>query len=138
MRHRKKKNKLTRSKDQRRALLRSLASSLILKEKIVTTENKAKKLRPFLEKSISRSRKDTLANRRLLLKNFSPAVVDKLMKEIGPRYKERSGGYSRIIKTNPRKTDSAKMAIIELVKDKTDPNQRINPNAPNSDNSDDN
>ena len=115
MRHKKKKNKLTRSKEQRRALLCSLVSSLILKEKIVTTENKAKKLRPFLEKSISRSRKDTLANRRLLLKKFSPAVVDKLMKEIGPRYKERSGGYSRIIKTNPRKSDSARMAIIELV-----------------------
>lgn len=125
MRHKKKKKKLTRSKDQRRALLRSLASSLILKEKIVTTENKAKKLRPFLEKSISRSRKDTLANRRLLLKSFSPEVVDKLMKEIGPRYKERSGGYSRIIKTSPRKTDSARMAIIELVKDKPDTNSQI-------------
>lgn len=122
MRHKKKKNKLTRSKDQRRALLRSLASSLILKEKILTTENRAKKLRPFLEKNISRARKDTLANKKLLLKNFSPFVVDKLMKEIGPRYKKRSGGYSRIIKTNPRKADSARMAIIELVKDKSDIN----------------
>ena len=116
MRHRKKKLKLTRSRDQRRILLRSLASSLILKEKIITTEAKAKKLKPFLEKSISRARKETLANRRLLLKNFSKRVVDKLIKELGPRYKDRPGGYSRIIKINPRKTDSAKMAIIELLK----------------------
>lgn len=116
MRHRKKKLKLTKSKDQRRALLRSLASSLILKEKITTTEAKAKKLRPFLEKSISRARKNSLANRRLLLKDFSSKIVNKLMKELGPRYKNRPGGYSRIIKINPRKTDSAKMAIIELIK----------------------
>lgn len=116
MRHRKKRLKLTKSKDQRRALLRSLASALILKQKITTTEAKAKKLRPFLEKSISRARKNTLANRRLLLKDFSLKVVNKLMKELGPRYKNRPGGYSRIIKISPRKTDSAKMSIIELIK----------------------
>jgi len=116
MRHRKKKNKLTRSKSQRKALLCSLVSSIVLKEKITTTEAKAKKVKPFLEKSISRSRKDTLANRRILLKNFSNKIVDKLFKELGPRYKERSGGYSRIIKLTARKSDSAKMAIIELVK----------------------
>jgi len=89
---------------------------VILKEKIATTEAKAKKLRPFLEKTISRARKDTLANRRLLLKDFSKKIVDKLIKELGPRYKDRPGGYSRIIKISPRKTDSAKMAIIELLK----------------------
>ncbi len=116
MRHRKKKLKLTKTRDQRRALLRSLASSLIFKERIITTEAKAKKLRPFLEKSISRSRKNTTANQRLLLKDFSKKVVNKLIRELGPRYKDRSGGYSRIIKIIPRKTDSARMAIIELVK----------------------
>lgn len=116
MRHRKKKLKLTKTRDQRRALLRSLASSLIFKERIITTEAKAKKLRPFLEKSISRSRKNTVANQRLLLKDFSKKVVNKLIRELGPRYKDRSGGYSRIIKIIPRKTDSARMAIIELVK----------------------
>jgi len=116
MRHRKKKNKLTRSKDQRRALLRSLASAIILKEKITTTEGKAKKIRSFLEKSISRAKKDTLANRRILLKDFSKKVVDKLFKELGVRYKDRPGGYLRITKINPRKADSAKMAIIELIK----------------------
>ena len=116
MRHRKKRFKLARTKDQRRALLRSLISSVILKEKIITTEAKAKKLKPFLEKSISKAKNDNLANRRLLLKDFSLKVVEKLMKEIGPRYKDKPGGYSRIIKINPRKTDSAKLAILELIK----------------------
>lgn len=120
MRHRKKKNKLTRSKDQRRILLRSLVSSLILKERITTTESKAKKLKPFLEKTISRARKDTLANRRLLLKDFSERVVSKLFKELGPRYQNRPGGYSRIIKISPRKTDSAEIAIIELIKESSE------------------
>lgn len=115
MRHRKKRNKLTRSKDQRRLLLRSLASSLILKEKIITTEAKAKKVRPFLEKSISRAKKDNLANRRLLLKDFSPKIVNKLFKDLGPKYKDRPGGYFRLIKINPRKSDSAEMVIIELI-----------------------
>ena len=116
MRHRKKRNKLTKTRDQRRALLRSLASSIILKEKVSTTEGRAKKIRPFLEKSISIAKKDNLSNRRNLLKNFSPRVVDKLIKEIGPRYKDRPGGYSRIVKINPSKADSAKMVIIELIK----------------------
>lgn len=115
MRHRRKRNKLTKSKDQRRALLRSLSSFLILREKIITTEGKAKKLRPFLEKLISRARKDTLANRRLLLRDFPLKIVNKLIKELGPRYKNRPGGYSRIIKISPRKTDSARMVIIELI-----------------------
>lgn len=116
MRHQKKRLKLTKSRDQRKALLRSLVSSLILKEKITTTEAKAKKLRSFLEKSISRAKRDNLANRRMLLKDFSKKVLNKLTKELGPRYKDRPGGYSRIIKISPRRTDSAKMAIIELIK----------------------
>lgn len=117
MRHRKKRNKLTRSKDQRRILLRSLATSLILKEKITTTESKAKKMRPYVEKCISRAKKNTLANKRILLKDFSEKTLEKLIK-LGERYKDRPGGYSRIIKINPRKTDSAKMAIIELINGK--------------------
>lgn len=116
MRHRKRKNKLTKTRDQRRALLRSLASSLIIKEKITTTETKAKRLKPFLEKAITRAKKDTLTNKRALLKDFSKKVVDKLFKKLGPEYKNRPGGYCRIIKINPRKTDSAKMAIIELIR----------------------
>jgi len=116
MRHRKKRQKLTKTIAQRRALLRSLLSAIILKEKIITTEGKAKKIRPFLEKTISKAKKNSLANRRLLLRDFSPKIVNRLMKEIGPRYKNRPGGYSRIIKMGRRKDDAAPMAIIELIK----------------------
>jgi len=116
MRHKKKGRKFTKSKDQERALLRSLASSLIFKEKITITEAKAKEVRPFLEKLITRAKKDTVANRRLLAKDFSNKIIKKLFKEIGPRYKSRPGGYTRITKVSPRKQDAAKMAVIELVK----------------------
>ena len=116
MRHRKKRQKLARTPEQRRAILRSLITAVILKERIVTTEGKAKRLKPVLEKTITRAKSNTLANRRILLKDFSPKVVDKLIKEIGPRYKERQGGYSRIIKIALRKNDTAPMVIIELVK----------------------
>jgi len=116
MRHRKKGRKFTRSKDQQKALLRSLSSSLILKEKITTSEAKAKELRSFVEKFITRAKKDNLTNRRLLAKHFSKKVVDKLFKELGSRYKDRAGGYTRIIKVNSRKSDGAKMAVIELIK----------------------
>jgi len=91
-------------------------SSLILKERIITTDARARKIKPFVEKSISKAKKDTLANRRLLLKDFSQKVVDKLFKEIGPRYKDRAGGYSRIVKAGTRKNDAAAMTIIELIK----------------------
>jgi len=115
MRHRKRGRKFTRSKDQRRALFCSLASSLILAEKITTTEAKAKELKSFVEKIITRAKKDTLANRRLLAKDFSKKIIKKLFTELGPRYKNRKGGYTRIIKINPRKSDGAKMTVIELV-----------------------
>lgn len=94
----------------------SLAFSLFLKEKIKTTETKAKEVSAFAEKQISRARADNLASRRLLAKIFSPEIVKKLIEEIAPRYKERKGGYTRIIKLGPRKSDGARMAIIELVK----------------------
>lgn len=116
MRHRKKRNKLTKTKNQRRAAYCMLVSSLILKERIITTDARARKIKPFVEKSISKAKKDTLANRRLLLKDFSQKVVDKLFKEIGPRYKDRAGGYSRIVKAGTRKNDAAAMTIIELIK----------------------
>jgi large subunit ribosomal protein L17 len=116
MRHQKKRNKMTKTSDQRRAIYRLMVSPLILKERITTTEAKAKKIRSFLEKNISRAKQNTLANRRVLLQYFPPKAVDKLFKELGIRYKERAGGYSRIIKIDPRKNDSAKMVIIELIK----------------------
>lgn len=116
MRKRKKGRKLSRKRDQRKALLRSLAQNLILKEKIKTTEAKAKEVSGFVEKQISRAKIGNLHSQRLLRKHFSAAVVKKIINEIGPRYKDRPGGYTRIIKLGQRKSDGAKMAIIELVK----------------------
>lgn len=116
MRHKKRGRKFTKSKDQQKALLRSLASSLVLKEKITTTEAKAKELKSFIEKSITRSKKDNVANRRFLAKDFSNKVVKKIVQELGPRYKSRAGGYTRVTKISPRKSDGARMAVIELIK----------------------
>lgn len=116
MRKRKRGRKLSRKRDQRKALLRNLASALFLKEKITTTETKAKELSSFAEKQITKSKTASLAARRLLLRNFSKEIVKKLIEEIAPGYKEREGGYTRIIKLGPRKSDGARMAIIELVK----------------------
>ena len=116
MRKLKKGRKFSRKKDQRKALLKSLASALILNGKIKTTEAKAKELLLFVEKYINLAKNKDLATRRFLLKFFSVKVVKKLADEIGPRYKGRKGGYTRIIKLGPRKSNGAKMAIIELVK----------------------
>lgn len=116
MRKRKKGRKFSREKNQRRAFLKSLANSLFLKEKIKTTEARAKEVQRFAEKFITRAKKGDLHSRRLLLRFFSPQIVKKLVEDIAPQYKERKGGYTRILKLGPRKSDGAKMAIIELVK----------------------
>ncbi len=116
MRKRQRGRKLSRKRDQRKALLKVLAVSLISKEKIRTTEAKAKELAPFVEKKISKARIGNLPSRRFLMRFFPEETVKKLIGEIGPKYKERKGGYTRIIKLGPRKSDGARMAIIELVK----------------------
>jgi len=108
--------KFSRKRNQRRALLKSLASSLILREKIKITEAKAKETAKFLEKFITLAKKGGLHSRRILARFFSPKIVKKLIEEITPRYKERKGGYTKILKLGPRKSNGAKMAIIELVK----------------------
>ncbi len=110
----KNKRRFGRKKDQRRALLASLSRALILNEKIKTTEAKAKELQSFVEKLITRAKEDSIHNRRLLSGRLSPEIADKLIKEIGPRYKDRPGGYTRIMKLGPRDEDGAKMVIIEL------------------------
>jgi len=107
--------KLHRESGQRKALLKTLATSLILKGKISTTEAKAKELAPFIEKKITRSKAGNLAATRHLAQYFSAKTVKKLIEEIGPKYKERNGGYTRVIKLGRRKSDSSEMAIIELV-----------------------
>lgn len=96
--------------------MKNLAKSLFLHEKIETSEAKAKELRPYIEKIITRGRTDTIHNRRLVLRVINePLLIEKLFKVIGPKYKDRKGGYTRIIKTGMRASDAARMAIIELV-----------------------
>ena len=115
MRKRKQGKQLSRKKDQRKALLRTMGNSFILKEKIKTTEIKAKEFKSFIEKNITKAKKGDLAARRLLAKDFTKRNVKKLIEVIAPRYKTRPGGYTRILKLGARKTDGAKIAIIELV-----------------------
>ena len=103
-------------KGPREALLRTLAHSLLLHEKIKTTEAKAKTLRSVVEKMITRAKVATVANRRVLAKDTTPEVVKKIVNDIAPRYKDRNGGYTRITKLGQRDSDGAKMAIIELIK----------------------
>ena len=107
--------KFHRERDQRRALFNTLATALINKGKITTTEAKAKELSPFVQKKITRAKKADLASRKMLLGYFSEKTVKKLIEEVAPKYKERKGGYVRIVKAGVRKSDSSKMAIIELV-----------------------
>ncbi len=116
MRHRKTTKTLSRKVGPRKALLKNLANSLILYEKIKTTQVKAKALKPKVEKMVTRAKVDNLHNRRELLKTL-PAknVVRKLFEVLGPKYQERKGGYLRITKLEPRKGDGAKMAVIEFV-----------------------
>ena len=115
MKKQKKGRKFNRKRDQRRALMKSMARSLILSGRIETTEAKAKSLSPFVQKKITKAKKGDLPAKRNLLKDFSNRVVKKLIEEMAPLYKNRHGGYTRIIKTGVRKRDSAKMAIIEFV-----------------------
>ena len=115
MKKRIKGRKLGRTKDQRQALFKGLSANLFIKEKIKTTESKAKELRPLAEKLISRAKKGDLSARRNLLRFLPERVVKKLIADIALRYKARPGGYTRIVKLGPRKSDGAKMAIIELV-----------------------
>lgn len=115
MKKRKKGRKLGRKRNQRTALLNSLARNFFLKEKIKTTEAKAKEMQSFVEKIITRGKNKDLHSKRLLLKFLSQQIVNKIIKDIAPKYKDRKGGYTRIIKLGPRRSDGARMAIIELV-----------------------
>jgi len=116
MRKRKKGRKLSRKRDQRKALVKALARALFLQERIKTTEAKAKEISGFVQKCITKAKKGGVAERRHLARFFSKNVVKKLVDDIAKRYKDRPGGYTRIIKFGPRKSDGARMAIIELVK----------------------
>lgn len=117
MRHKKQGKILGRKKAPRKALFRSLANSLISKNKIQTTEAKAKALRPIVEKYVTKSATNTLATRRQLLADLDDKkTVQKLLDELGPKYRDRKGGYTRVVKlAKPRQGDGAAMAIIEFV-----------------------
>ncbi len=117
MNHHRKARKLGRETGQREALLKTLACSLIMREKISTTEAKAKELRPYIEKLVTRARKNSVPSRRLMLArlNNNDKLVKKMFEVIGPRYMERAGGYTRVTKLPSRAGDAAKIALIEFV-----------------------
>lgn len=117
MRHLKKGKKFNREKGERRAFIKGLVSNLILKERIETTEARAKAIRPEIEKLITIGKTQSLSSLRLLLSRIpSKKVAEKLYYEIAPRYKDRAGGYTRILKTSQvRKRDGVKVARIEFV-----------------------
>ena len=116
MRHRKSGRQLNRNSSHRQAMYRNMASSLIEHEVIKTTLPKAKELRRVAEPLITLAKEDSVANRRLAFsRTRSKAAVGKLFAELGPRYQERAGGYTRILKCGFRAGDAAPMAYIELV-----------------------
>jgi large subunit ribosomal protein L17 len=118
MRHLKSGRKFGRNSSSRKAMMRNLATSLFKHERIQTTDAKAKELRGFVERLITRAGKGTLHDRRLVLTEIHDKVVaKKLFDEIAPRYVERPGGYTRVTRVGFRKGDGAELAIIELIQD---------------------
>ncbi|NNF28991.1 MAG: 50S ribosomal protein L17 [Gemmatimonadetes bacterium] len=116
MRHRKKGRNLSRSPSHRKATLRNMATSLFQHERITTTTAKAKELRPYAERLITLAKRGDLHARRQAGRRIADRdVLGKLFDDIGPRYNERPGGYTRILKLGNRKGDAAEMALIELV-----------------------
>ena len=116
MRHGNSGRQLNRNSSHRQAMFRNMASSLVRHEVIKTTLPKAKELRRVIEPLITLAKKDSVANRRLAFaRTRDKEVIGKLFSEIGPRYQERPGGYTRILKCGFRAGDNAPMAYIELV-----------------------
>ncbi|MAV77039.1 MAG: 50S ribosomal protein L17 [Candidatus Marinimicrobia bacterium] len=116
MRHQKKINKIGRNASHRKATLANLASSLIEYKRIKTTHSKAKATQQFIEPLITKAKRGTLHDRRNVLKFISrPDIVGILFDEIGPKFKDRNGGYTRITKLGFRKNDAASISLIEFV-----------------------
>lgn len=121
MKHKVKGRKLSRTRKQRKALARSVLASLILHGKIKTTEAKAREIRPLAEKIISKTKKGIKMNdkgvfiSRELGKILPEAAVKKIISDIAPKFESRTSGYTRIIKISQRKSDGARMAVIEFV-----------------------
>lgn len=116
MRHRKAGRKLNRTASHRKAMFMNLAQALIKHEQIVTTLPKAKDLRPIVEKLITLGKKGGLANRRLAIARLQDVdFVNKIFDTLADRYKDRDGGYTRVLKAGFRYGDNAPMAVIELI-----------------------
>lgn len=112
--------KLNRTANERKRLFKNLSRSLILEGQIKTSFAKAKAIAPMVEKWVTRARVDSLNTRRLLLKEiFDNQVVEKLIKEIGPLFKSRNGGYTRIIKLGNRASDNTKMVLLAFTQEVT-------------------
>lgn len=116
MRHRTKGRKLNRTAEHRRAMLANMATSLVLHERVETTVAKAKELRQYVEPLITKARRGDLHARRVVERRIKDReALSKLFTDLGPRYAERPGGYTRVLKLGHRQGDAAEMAIIELV-----------------------
>ena len=117
MRHQKTKNKLSRDSAHRKSLLMNLSKEIIEHERVKTTEAKAKAVKPEIEKLITLAKRADLHARRQALSALAQDkfAVYKLFEEIAPRYSERAGGYTRILKLGPRRSDSSEMVLLELV-----------------------
>ena len=119
MRHGRKINKLNRTSSHRKALMSNLISSLVMHKQIITTDAKAKELRRYAERLVTYAKKDNLHGRRLILKHIkgsnSKSIANILIHEIAPVYKDRNGGYTRIIKLANRKNDNSLVSLIEFV-----------------------
>jgi len=116
MRHRVGGFKLKRDKDHRKMLLRNLVTAVIERDRIVTTITKAKAIKPLVENMVTLAKKDTLASRRQAAAYLlTPDTVKRLFDDIGARFGQRNGGYTRIVRVGPRKGDGAEMAILEFV-----------------------
>jgi large subunit ribosomal protein L17 len=117
VRHKKKRNKLSRDSAERKALLSNLSKQLIEHERIETSQAKAKAVKPDVEKLITLAKRGDLHARRQALAALhnDKFIVHKLFDEVAPRYSERPGGYTRIVKLGPRRSDSTEMVYLELV-----------------------
>ena len=116
MRHHNKNRKFGRTTNQRKALIKSLSLSLIKNGKIKTTETKAKELRPFIEKLVTRGKSKTLTSKKLIISRLGREDLSKkLIEEIAPKYKDRNGGYLRIIKISAKRSDNSQLVIVEFV-----------------------
>ena len=128
MRHRVAGRKLGHNSAHKRAMMRALATSLILEERITTTEAKAKELRPYIERLVTKAKAGTLQDRRLVARKVLDSdAVQKLFDTFAPRFKERQGGYTRIYKVGFRPGDNAPKSLIEFLPEEKAPEPKEEP-----------